>query len=64
MKFIDFLKACNEDMFVVVGVDVCGMLFETKHSAWFYIDHGDNLTSKKIRKIYMKDDEVHVYLEC
>lgn len=63
MKLKDFLKKVNKDQFITVVVAVYGMAFETKHSAEFYLDHGDDLNDKEISVIYTKDDALCVRLE-
>ncbi len=63
MKLIDLLKVMDKDTFIFLSVSVCGMRFETKHSAEFYIEHGDELNNKKILKVYVEDGYLHVALE-
>lgn len=53
----------DEDTFIYVGISVCGMQFETKHSAEFFDDNGDELNERKITKIYVTDGELHIRLE-
>lgn len=63
MKLKDFLKKVDKGQFITVVVAVYGMAFETKHSAGFYLDHGDDLNDKEISVIYTKDDALCVRLE-
>lgn len=63
MKLIDFLKVMDRDTFIFLGVSVCGMQFETRHTAEFYINNGDELNNKEIMKAYILDDGLHIRLE-
>ena len=63
MKLKDFLEKVDKDQFVTVTVSAYGMAFETKHSAEFYLDHGDNLIDKEISVIYTNDDYLCVRIE-
>ncbi len=63
MKLSQLLKIMDEDTFIYVGISVCGMQFETKHSAEFFDDNGDELNERKITKIYVTDGELHIRLE-
>ena len=63
MKLIDFLKVVDNDTFIFVSIAVCGMQFETRHSAEFYITNGDDLNKRKIEQIYTDDEGLHVRLE-
>ncbi|MFR5022846.1 MAG: hypothetical protein ACLUCA_11260 [Mediterraneibacter gnavus] len=63
MKLIDFLKMMDKDTFIFLGISVCGMQFETRHSVEFFMDNGDELNSRKIMKVYILDDGLHIRLE-
>lgn len=63
MKLINFLQIMDKNTFVVLGISVCGMQFESKHSVEFFIDNGDELNEKKIKTVYVTDGELHVRLE-
>ena len=60
MKLIDFLKMMDKDTFIFLGISVCGMQFETRHSVEFFMDNGDELNSRKIMKVYILDDGLHI----
>lgn len=63
MKLVDFLKVMDKDTFISVGVTVCGMRFETRHSAEFFINNGDELNNRKIKVVHMDDNGLHIRLE-
>lgn len=63
MKLIDFLKMMDKDTFIFLDYSVCGMQFETRHSVEFFMDNGDELNSRKIMKVYILDDGLHIRLE-
>ena len=62
MKLIDLLKVTHKDVFMFVGISVCGMRFETRHSVEFYINNGDKLNERGIEKVYLMEDGLHVRL--
>jgi hypothetical protein len=63
MKLMDLLKLMNKNDFVYLGVEVCGMQFETKHSVDFFIDNADILNDKEILGTYLEDGNFHIRLE-
>ncbi len=63
MKLIDFLRVMDKDTFLVISISLCGMQFETKHSAEFFIENGDDLNNKKILKVCNINNDIHVKLE-
>lgn len=63
MKLIDFLKIMDKDTFIFLDVSVCGIQFETRHSVEFFMDNGDELNSRKIMKVHILDDGLHIRLE-
>lgn len=62
MKLRDFLQVVDKNQFICLGISVCGMQFETKHTAEFYLNNGDDLNNREIMKIYTTDDGLHVRL--
>ena len=63
MKLIDFLNVLEDGTFLYVGVPVCGVWFETRRSADFFIDRCDKLSNRNIVKVYVEDGYLHVALE-
>lgn len=63
MKLRDFLNVVDKRQFIFLGISVCGMQFETKYTAEFYLNNGDDLKDRNIKTIYTQEDELHVRLE-
>lgn len=63
MKFIDLLKVTDGNAFLVVSMSVCGMQFETRHSAESFINNGVELNDRKIAAVRNIDGEIIVQLE-
>lgn len=63
MKLIDLLKVTDRNDFIFLSISICGMQFETRHSAGFYIDKGIDFHDKKINKVYYTDGGLRVKLE-
>ncbi len=63
MQLIDFLNVVDKDQFIYLGITVCGMRFETNHSAEFYLDNGGDLNYMEIAKVYTDDKGLHVRLK-
>ena len=63
MKLIDLLKVMDKNDFIFLSISVCGMWFETRHSAGFYINKGIDFHDKKINKVYSADGGLCVKLE-
>ena len=63
MKLIDLLKVTDRNDFIFLSISICGMQFETRHSAGFYIDKGVDFHNKKIDKVYSADGGIRVRLE-
>lgn len=63
LTLMEFLKVMDKDTFVSIGVTVCGIKFEARHSAEYFIEQGDTLNNKKIQKAYMDDCGLHIRLE-
>lgn len=63
MKLKDFLKLTAEDQDIFLGVSVCGMRFEARHTARFFLNCGDCLNDKKVVAVYTHGVELHVRIE-
>lgn len=63
MKFIDLLNVMNKSDFICLGIEVCGMQFETKHSVEYFIDNADDLNERKVLGAYLNAGDFHVKLE-
>lgn len=63
MKLIDLLKVTDRNDFIFLSISICGMQFETRHSAGFYIDKGVDFHNKKIDKVYSADGDIRVRIE-
>lgn len=63
MKLIDLLKVMDKNDLIFLNISVCGMWFETRHSAGFYINKGIDFHDKKINKVYSADGGLCVKLE-
>ena len=60
---LDLLKIMNKNDFVYLGVEVCGMQFETKHIVEFFIDNADILNDKEILGTYLENGDFYIRLE-
>ena len=62
MKLIDLLKVMDKNDLIFLNISVCGMRFETRHSAGFCINKGIDFHDKKINKVYSADGGLCVKL--
>lgn len=63
MKLVELLNIMNKSDFVCLGVEVCGMQFETKHSVEFFINNADTLNDRKVLGAYILENNFHIRLE-
>lgn len=63
MRLIELLKIMNKSDFVHLGVELCGMQFETRHTVEFFIDNADDLNDRKVLGAYIAEGDFHIRLE-
>lgn len=63
MKLIDFLKILCGDTFITLGVTMCGIPFEARRTAGYFIDHGEELHCRGIKTVYVADGELHAVIQ-
>ncbi len=63
MTLGNFLKVVDKDTFLYVEMYIHGMLFETRHSAEFFVNEGNDINFLKVREVCVNKSGMHVRLE-
>ena len=63
MKLIELLKLIGKSNYVYLGIEVCGIQFESRHTVGFFIDNADDLNDREVLGAYSAEGDYHIMLE-
>lgn len=63
MKLIELLNVMDKNDFVNLGIEVCGMQFETRHTVEYFIGNDNDLNERNVLGAYLSDGDFHVRID-